>query len=376
MPENPPTEDRSIEEATSDNQVPVVHERVLQVNAAALAPSPYAALHITDVLPAETYSRIGQMVLTPEQEALLDEPTPVEEIEIRPDGIIYVSHEYLRRKLNKAFGRMGWTLVPGSPLTRRPATDPVEYFQRWILFVGGVYCSEALASRTYFEKGGGGDDDRGSFMSIDDVAEAIKSDCVRRTAKDLGIGLECWNKRFQEEWKRANAIQVLVKTFRGNRRWWRRKDADPFKDRTGQEIEVRVDERPPPRAEVRAEAPPAPEPAPPQPLPPHEPVPAPKPVPAAPRRQVRPVSGGVMKLNAGQERMILVRMRDAKLLVEQNGVEGMQFLHQQFGIELIADDDKPSVDNLMAMIRFLPQSRVAECVQELDAIVRKGQMDV
>src|SRR5712664_1731986 len=77
-----------------------------------------AAERITDVLPAIAYERIGQMIISPEAEAVLNEPLPDDEVDIRPDGLIYASHEYVVRQLNRAFGRMGWTLVPGSPLTR------------------------------------------------------------------------------------------------------------------------------------------------------------------------------------------------------------------------------------------------------------------
>ncbi len=213
----------------NDNQLPATQHvesdaLPLAISEGAVPVRALAAERITDVLPAVAYERIGQMVLTDKAEEILNEPLPDDEVDIRPDGLIYASHEYVVRQLNRAFGRMGWTLVPGSPLTRRPESNPPEYFQRWVLFVGGVYCSEALSSAIFYDNG---------LMTLDDCAEKIKSDCKRRTTKDLGIGTECWNRRFQKRIRDEQCVQVVVQTSKGNVKQWRRIDADPLKGELG-----------------------------------------------------------------------------------------------------------------------------------------------
>ena len=182
-----------------------------------------AAERITDVLPPTAYERIGQMALTEQQEAVLNEPLPDDEADIRPDdGAVYASHDFYRRQLNRAFGRCGWTLVPGSPLTQRPNTN--EWYQRWTLFIGGVYVAEAIASRDYQPDN--------ARMDLSDVAEAIKSDALRRCCKDLGIAIECWNKRWTQRWRHEHAIKVVARVWskgqQSNKNLWRRKDSDPF----------------------------------------------------------------------------------------------------------------------------------------------------
>jgi hypothetical protein len=57
---------------------------------------------------------------------LLAETAP-EEVEIKPDGIIYLPEIKYRRILNKAFGPGGWGLVPRSESIVTPKTVTREY---------------------------------------------------------------------------------------------------------------------------------------------------------------------------------------------------------------------------------------------------------
>lgn len=49
---------------------------------------------------------------SPEQAAILNGEIPLDDIEIKPDGIIYLPEIKYRRILNKAFGPGGWGLAP------------------------------------------------------------------------------------------------------------------------------------------------------------------------------------------------------------------------------------------------------------------------
>lgn len=53
--------------------------------------------------------------------------TPAEEVEIKPDGIVYLPEIKYRRILNKAFGPGGWGLVPRSESIVTPKTVTREY---------------------------------------------------------------------------------------------------------------------------------------------------------------------------------------------------------------------------------------------------------
>ncbi|GKZ40240.1 hypothetical protein AbraIFM66950_004238, partial [Aspergillus brasiliensis] len=54
-------------------------------------------------------------------------PTDPEEVEIKPDGILYLPEIKYRRILNKAFGPGGWGLVPRSESIVTPKMVTREY---------------------------------------------------------------------------------------------------------------------------------------------------------------------------------------------------------------------------------------------------------
>src|SRR5258708_6611139 len=100
----------------TENQVPATiddnhREELPAINADALPEQRrLSADSIRAPLPPAVYERLGQMVLTPEQEAILNEPVDPNEVDIRPDdGAVYLSHAYYRKQLTRAFGRMGWS---------------------------------------------------------------------------------------------------------------------------------------------------------------------------------------------------------------------------------------------------------------------------
>lgn len=52
------------------------------------------------------------MPFAPEQAELLLAPVNSEDVEVKPDGILYLPEIKYRRILNKAFGPGGWGLAP------------------------------------------------------------------------------------------------------------------------------------------------------------------------------------------------------------------------------------------------------------------------
>lgn len=59
-----------------------------------------------------SYHGLGSESFTPEQQEVLLAPIVEEDVETKPDGIIYLPEIKYRRILNKAFGPGGWGLAP------------------------------------------------------------------------------------------------------------------------------------------------------------------------------------------------------------------------------------------------------------------------
>lgn len=360
-----------VQPAQSPNGTPA-----LAVNESALPARSLAAEKVTDVLPPAAYERIGQFVLSPEAEKVLNEPLPDGEVDIRPDdGMIYASHEYYRRQLNRAFGQMGWTLVPGSPLTQRPGTN--EWYQRWVLFVAGVYAAEAFESYDY--------QPNNARMDLSDVAEAIKSGALKRCCKDLGLATECWNKRFQQRWRKEHAIQVVAKVWRRgqevNAKCWRRKDADalpgemspsaPTTARQSQGSETPNPASPPAgnaQSQPKAAAPP----------------PKPSPTRTAGDASARGSSGSgtpaaaapkpaqTPRLLDSQVRLLFARGRNCGLIVGEDASPMLEYL-AEFGIASIVSDGKTSTENCTATFKTVPPNRFTELVKKMDELAKASK---
>lgn len=347
---------------TSASQVPATQGEVngtadLQIRADTLPDKRYSAEKVTDALPPAVYERLGQnaLVLEDKQIIELELSTPDDEVDIRPDnGVVYASHEYYRRKLNKIFGYMGWTLIPGSGLTQRNGTN--EWYQRWVLFVNGVYVSEAIASRMLHEQN--------RNMDLSDVAESIKSDALRRCCKDLGIATECWNKRWVARWRKENAIEVVAPVWKKgqqvNEKVWRRKDADPFPGERGVATAPSLN----PRVEVKPDAPkqaPA--------APPAAGATAggdtPRTPPPAPPPASKPAG---MKITEGQIRLLWQRARGVQLVVANDAALWIDWLKTNAGIKVPDISGRTSEEIATEMMKAIPGTAITPLVKKLDAL--------
>jgi len=165
------------------------------------------------------YAGVATLSLDDKQRAMFDEVFPPEAHDVLPTGEVYVSQVHYRRKLNKVFGPGGWALVPRGPYVKQGATLIREY----ALVVNGRFVSEATGEGDYHETN--------SRMSYASTAEAVKSNALTRCCKDLGIGWECWDKRFCERYKREHCVKVWRKSQKAPQ--WRRGDAEPWYDEKG-----------------------------------------------------------------------------------------------------------------------------------------------
>ena len=153
----------------------------------------------------------------------LTQPVKMEDIEIKPTGEIYLSHVRYRKMLNDAFGMGNWSLRPLGGFVKTGSVVCREY----ALYIKGKYAASAIGEQNYIESN--------AQMTWSDACEATKSNVIMRCCKDLGIGLEMWDKKFVVKFQKEFCVQVWRKPKQGkeNKPQWRLKESEPFFDETG-----------------------------------------------------------------------------------------------------------------------------------------------
>ncbi|WRT70249.1 uncharacterized protein IL334_007244 [Kwoniella shivajii] len=145
---------------------------------------------------------------------LLKELKP-QDVEIKPDGLLYLPEIKYRRTLNAAFGPGGWGLAPRGETNVGPRIVSRE----WGLVCLGRLVSIARGEQEYFDPSG-----------IPTATEACKSNALMRCCKDLGIASELWDPTFIRNFKVQHCKEVFVEhaTKRTKKKLWRKKDAPKF----------------------------------------------------------------------------------------------------------------------------------------------------
>ncbi|SHO76519.1 Similar to S.cerevisiae protein MGM101 (Protein with a role in mitochondrial DNA recombinational repair) [Malassezia sympodialis ATCC 42132] len=145
---------------------------------------------------------------------VLSEPIDKEDVEIKPDGLLYLPEIKYRRILNRAFGPGGWGLAPQGEAEISQSILSRE----WILICLGRFVSTARGEQEFFRPTG-----------IPTANEGAKSNALMRCCKDLGIASELWDPRFIRQFKAKYCVEVWCQTADGKKkRYWRRKDDEPF----------------------------------------------------------------------------------------------------------------------------------------------------
>lgn len=220
------------------NEITRADELLRDIESESTAVTPYVDPATGEVIPAppppgaiqaNPYIGIAAAPFSPEANAILTAAIPEDDIEVRPDGLIYYPEMQYRRTLARAFGVGGWSILP-MEITASPADNMLYY--KGALFVLGRFVAEAIGEQQYFP-----DNDRMSYAT---AAEAAKSNCLMRCAKDLTIASELWIPSFSKGWLARNAVEVWCVNV-GNRdkgkkkKLWRKKtapaiDAFPWKE--------------------------------------------------------------------------------------------------------------------------------------------------
>ncbi|KAI1323869.1 Mgm101p-domain-containing protein [Xylariaceae sp. FL0255] len=169
----------------------------------------------------ESYHGIGTSAFAPEVAQTLLAPIAPDDIEVKPDGIIYLPEIKYRRILNRAFGPGGWGLAPREDLIVESKTKMVA--RDYALVVHGRFVAQARGEQQYFSEDG-----------ISTAAEGCKSNALMRCCKDLGVASELWDPRFIRRFIKEHAKQVWAEhaTTGKKKMIWLRKDDElryPFK---------------------------------------------------------------------------------------------------------------------------------------------------
>ncbi|EMC92757.1 hypothetical protein BAUCODRAFT_151165 [Baudoinia panamericana UAMH 10762] len=187
-------------------------------------PPPLLSEHEKQVDWTRSYHGLSSAPFTDSQAAILQQEIQPDDIEIKPDGIIYLPEIKYRRILNKAFGPGGWGLAPRGETIVTGKVVTREYG----LVCGGRLISIARGEQAYFDPDG-----------IPTATEGCKSNALMRCCKDLGIASELWDPRFIRRFLREAARECVVEhvVTRKRRKHWMRVDDEvryPWKEVSAQ----------------------------------------------------------------------------------------------------------------------------------------------
>ena len=159
-----------------------------------------------------SFHGIAQHKFTQSQIDTLMAPINEADIEVKPDGLLYLPEIKYRRILNKAFGPGGWGIVPRS---RHTIISTSTLTREYALIVGGRFLAQARGEQDFF----GAD-------KVPTATEGVKSNALMRCCKDLGVASELWDPVFIRKWKQANAVEVWAVDVRSKqkKRLWKRRD--------------------------------------------------------------------------------------------------------------------------------------------------------
>ncbi|RAO68428.1 uncharacterized protein BHQ10_004440 [Talaromyces amestolkiae] len=152
-----------------------------------------------------SFHGISSTPFSPEIASVLLEEVNSDDVEIKPDGIVYLPEIKYRRILNKAFGPGGWGLVPRSESIVTPKMVTRELV------------SIARGEQDYFNPDG-----------IPTATEGCKSNALVRCCKDLGVASELWDPRWIRRYKAEYTKEVFVEHVVNKRKSkiWIRKDEE------------------------------------------------------------------------------------------------------------------------------------------------------
>ncbi|KAL9650539.1 hypothetical protein ABK040_004758 [Willaertia magna] len=176
-----------------------------------------------DIKP-EFYQGMSAAPFDKEVSDVLLAPIDTSDIEVLPDGILYLPEIKYRRILNKAFGPGGWCLVPRGDYIVENGT----LIQSYALYCLGRFVAQAYGEQQFDEQG---------YKSLGSTLEGCKSNALMRCCKDIGIASELWDPVFINSYMKANVVSVWCEHHKTKvqKKLFRRKDREigyPYVEKT------------------------------------------------------------------------------------------------------------------------------------------------
>ena len=190
-----------------------------------------------------SFHGLSTEAFSPEAAKALLAPIEPDDIEVKPDGIIYLPEIKYRRILNEAFGPGGWGLAPrGETIVTAKAVT-----REYALVVLGRYICNAISNfvTEYLSFTDNllfrlvsiarGEQDYFSPEGIPTAVEGCKSTALRRCCKDLGIASELWDPKYIRKFMAQHVKEVFVEhqVTKKRKKMYLRKDESvkyPFKE--------------------------------------------------------------------------------------------------------------------------------------------------
>lgn len=166
----------------------------------------------------DNYQGISTIPFPKEVTDVLLAPVASNDVEIKPDGLLFLPEIKYRRILNKAFGPGGWAMMPrGDTLHFQNDLEGAQLITReYALFCQGRFVAQATGEHIFYTK---------SNLAYGKACESAKSNALVRCCKDLGIASELWDTRFIKDWKKKYAEEVWCENVRtkDRKKLWRKK---------------------------------------------------------------------------------------------------------------------------------------------------------
>ena len=132
------------------------------------------------------------------------------EVEIKPDGALYLPESRYRKVLFRAFGAGGWSLIPRGAHSLAYGVLSREY----ALFCNGRFVSQVRGHASIQ-----------GFSNPAMASEVVRSNALMRVCKDLGVGNELWDSTYCTAWRENRAIRNIAN---GKVRWQKKDNQSEY----------------------------------------------------------------------------------------------------------------------------------------------------